>query len=249
MTCLHFHIGSQVSDIRATKEAVKEATRLYCHLKRRAPSLSVLDLGGGLGVDYDGTSSSSDWSLNYTLEGYCRDVVYGVKVVCDQERVDPPVLVTESGRAVLAYHAVTVVTPLKIIGRTPAAPPVVIGKDACYQVRELKSTLDELKPNNCRELVNDARALHVELITGLQARVRLARGPRGRRVALHRHLHQGAPDLGPERRVRRSSCARSRSSPRRASSATSRSSRACPTRGRSGRCSRCCRSRGSSTRP
>jgi arginine decarboxylase len=168
VTCLHFHIGSQVSDIRATKEAVKEATRLYCHLKRRAPSLSVLDLGGGLGVDYDGTSSSSDWSLNYTLEGYCRDVVYGVKVVCDQERADPPVLITESGRAVLAYHAVTVVTPLKIIGRTPAARPVVIGKDACYQVRELKSTLDELKPNNCRELVNDARALHVELITGFK---------------------------------------------------------------------------------
>ena len=106
---------------RATKEAVKEATRLYCHLKRRAPALTVMDLGGGLGVDYDGTSSASDWSLNYTLEGYCRDVVYGVKVVCDQERVDPPILLTESGRAVLAYHAVTVVTPLKIIGRTAAA--------------------------------------------------------------------------------------------------------------------------------
>jgi arginine decarboxylase len=168
VTCLHFHIGSQVSDIRATKEAVKEATRLYCHVKKRAPSLSTLDLGGGLGVDYDGTSSSSDWSLNYTLEGYCRDIVYGVKAVCDQERVDPPVLVTESGRAVLAYHAVTVVTPLKIIGRTPAAAPVTIGKDACYQVRELKSTLDELKPHNCRELVNDARALHVDLITGFK---------------------------------------------------------------------------------
>jgi arginine decarboxylase len=168
VACLHFHIGSQVSDIRATKEAVKEATRLYCHLKRRAPSLSILDLGGGLGVDYDGTSSASDWSLNYTLEAYCRDVVYGVKVVCDQEHVDPPVLVTESGRAVLAYHAVTVVTPLKIIGRTGAAAPVVVGKDACYQVRELKSTLDELKPGNCRELINDARALHTELIGGFK---------------------------------------------------------------------------------
>jgi arginine decarboxylase len=168
VTCLHFHIGSQVSDIKATKEAVKEATRLYCHLKRRAPALSILDLGGGLGVDYDGTSSATDWSLNYTLEGYCRDVVYGVKVVCDQERVDPPVLITESGRAVLAYHAVTVVTPLKIIGRTAAAPPVVIGKDACYQVRELKSTLEELKPSNCRELVNDARALNLELIGGFK---------------------------------------------------------------------------------
>jgi arginine decarboxylase len=168
VTCLHFHIGSQVSDIRATKEAVKEATRLYCHLKRRAPALTVMDLGGGLAVDYDGTSSASDWSLNYTLEGYCRDVVYGVKVVCDQERVDPPILLTESGRAVLAYHAVTVVTPLKIIGRTAAAAPVVISKDACYQVRELKSTLDELKPTNCRELMNDARALHTELITGFK---------------------------------------------------------------------------------
>ncbi len=168
VACLHFHIGSQICDIRAVKEAVKEATRLYCHVKRRAPSLYFLDLGGGLGVDYDGTSTSTDWSLNYTMEGYCRDAVYNVKMICDQEEVDPPILVTESGRSVLAYHAVTVVTPLKVIGRTPQAPPPVLPPEACHQVRELKSTLEELRKNNCRELINDGRALHAELISGFK---------------------------------------------------------------------------------
>ena len=171
----------------------------------------MLDLGGGLGVDYDGTSSSSDWSLNYTLEGYCRDVVYGVKVVCDQERMDPPVLVTESGRAVLAYHAVTIVTPLKIIGRTSAAPPVVIGKDACYQVRELKSTLDELKPTNCRELVNDCRALHAELITGFKLGF-VSLEDRAAGESLYTDICiKALADLGPERRLRRRAPRSSRS--------------------------------------
>lgn len=167
VTILHFHIGSQLCDIRATKEAVKEATRLFCHLKRRAPSLRVLDVGGGLAVDYDGTQTASDWSHNYTLEEYCRDIVYNVKTVCEQEEVEPPILCSESGRAILAYHAVHVVTPLKIIGRVKNDPPP-IAADACHQVLELRSTLEELRKNNCRELINDAKALYDELILGFK---------------------------------------------------------------------------------
>jgi arginine decarboxylase len=167
LNVLHFHIGSQLCDIRATKEAVKEATRLYCHLKRRAPSLTVLDVGGGLAVDYDGTRTASDWSHNYTLEEYCRDVVYNVKTICDQEETPPPILCSESGRAILAYHAVHVVTPLKIIGRVKTDPPPV-SQDASHQVLELRSTLDELRKNNCRELINDAKALYDELILGFK---------------------------------------------------------------------------------
>ncbi|HYC76848.1 MAG TPA: arginine decarboxylase, partial [Planctomycetota bacterium] len=96
-----------------------------------------------------------------------RDAVYNVKTVCEQEEVEPPILVSESGRAVLAYHAVHVVTPLKIIGRVKSDPPP-IASDACHQVRELKSALDEVRKNNCRELINDAKALHDELISGFK---------------------------------------------------------------------------------
>lgn len=165
--CLHFHVGSQISDILSIKEAVKEAARLYCHVKRRAPSLDILDMGGGLGVDYDGSNTASDWSRNYDLEEYCRDCVYNVSSVCEQEDVAPPLLVTESGRAVTAYHAVVVVSPLKVIGRKDG-DPVPMPEEPCHQVEDLVATLQDLKADNWRELVNDARSLHEELIQGFK---------------------------------------------------------------------------------
>lgn len=167
LRCLHFHIGSQISDILAVKEAVKEAVRLYCHIRKRAPGLSVLDMGGGLGVDYDGSGSNSNWSRNYSLEEYCRDCVYNVMSVCQQEDTPPPTLVSESGRAVTAYASVTVVAPLKIIGRTGPSN-VELGEDPCHQVEELKSTLQDLDEDNWRELVNDAKALHEEVLLGFK---------------------------------------------------------------------------------
>ncbi len=167
LKCLHFHIGSQISDILCIKEAVKEGARLFCHIKRRVPSLSILDMGGGLGVDYDGSSTSSDWSRNYSLEQYCRECVYSVLTVCRQEEVAPPMLVTESGRAIVAYGSLTVVSPLKIIGRTSPGE-VPIGPDSCHQVRELRSSLNEIKPENWREVVNDAKALNEEIQVGFK---------------------------------------------------------------------------------
>jgi arginine decarboxylase len=167
LTCVHFHIGSQINDILAIKEAVKEAARVYCHLRRRAPNLTVLDLGGGLGVDYDGSNTASDWSHNYTLEEYCRDCVWNVMSVCQQEDVPPPRLVNESGRAVTAFGTMVIVSPLKIIGRT-GQERVTIHDDACHQVEELSAALDEMTPDNWRELVNDARALKDEVVVGFK---------------------------------------------------------------------------------
>ncbi len=167
LQCLHFHVGSQINDILSIKEAVKEAARLYCHVRKRAPGLRVLDLGGGLGVDYDGSKTSSDWSRNYTLEEYCRDCVYNVLSVCEQEDVPPPVLVSESGRAVTAFATVVVVSPLKVIGRTSAAP-LDLHDGACHQVVDMRGSFDEMNRGNWRELVNDVRSLYDEVIAGFK---------------------------------------------------------------------------------
>ena len=167
LNCIHFHIGSQVNDILAIKEAVKEAARLYCHVKKRAPGLEILDLGGGLGVDYDGSSTSSDWSQNYTLEEYCRDCVWNVMSVCEQEDCSPPMLVSESGRAVAAFGTIAVVSPLKVIGR--AIDRVIkVPDDPCHQVEEMRASLSDMTRENWRELVNDARALSDEVIVGFK---------------------------------------------------------------------------------
>ncbi|MEX2614847.1 MAG: biosynthetic arginine decarboxylase [Alphaproteobacteria bacterium] len=110
---LHFHIGSQLSDIRFVENAVQEATRIYARLRKRGIPLQYLDIGGGLGVDYDGSRSSGDSSMNYTLGEYASSVVYSVKQICDLEEVDHPNLVSESGRAVVAHHSCVII---KVIG-------------------------------------------------------------------------------------------------------------------------------------
>ncbi|NRA96005.1 MAG: hypothetical protein HRU14_07320, partial [Planctomycetes bacterium] len=98
---------------------------------------------------------------------YCRDCVWNVTSVCEQEDVPPPILVSESGRAVTAFATMVVVSPLKIIGRTASAR-VEVHEDACHQVVELRASLDEMKAGNWRELVNDARSLSDEVILGFK---------------------------------------------------------------------------------
>jgi arginine decarboxylase len=105
---LHCHIGSQIFDIRTVKYAVSELARLYVELVKLGAPMGLLDLGGGLGVDYDGSQSPSESSVNYTLEQYAEDIIYRVKAVCDDEGVPHPDLITESGRALVAHSGVLV---------------------------------------------------------------------------------------------------------------------------------------------
>ena len=106
---LHFHIGSQVPDILTVKKAVQEATRFYAKLYKMGFQIEYLDVGGGLGVDYDGSRSAFDSSTNYTLQEYTNDIVYYIADVCNAEKVPHPTIVSESGRAIVAHHSVLIV--------------------------------------------------------------------------------------------------------------------------------------------
>jgi len=106
---VHFHIGSQVPNILTIKNAVAEAARFYCELHKMGFGMQFLDVGGGLGVDYDGSRTNYESSMNYSMEEYARDIVFNVKNICQQAEIPEPTLVTESGRAVVAPHSILVI--------------------------------------------------------------------------------------------------------------------------------------------
>src|ERR1700735_864352 len=113
---LHFHLGSQITNIRQIKAAVMEASRVYVELKRAGAGLTYMDVGGGLGIDYDGSQTDFESSVNYTLQEYANDVVYHIQNVCDEAEVAHPIIVSESGRAIAAYHSVLVFNVVGVSG-------------------------------------------------------------------------------------------------------------------------------------
>src|ERR1051325_11267354 len=115
---IHFHVGSQVPDISTIKRAVREAARYYSKIAKLGHELEYLDVGGGLGVDYDGSRSTFDSSTNYSLQEYVNDVVWNIMDVCDSEGVAHPAIVSEGGRAIVAHHSVLVVEAFSSIEKT-----------------------------------------------------------------------------------------------------------------------------------
>ncbi len=111
---LHFHLGSQITNIRSVKEAVNELARLYVQLSQAGAGLKYIDIGGGLGVDYDGSQTNYESSVNYTISEYASDVVYRIGAVCDEAGVEHPTIVSESGRAMVAYHSALVFNVLGV---------------------------------------------------------------------------------------------------------------------------------------
>jgi arginine decarboxylase len=134
---VHFHIGSQIQDIMTLKQAVKEITRVYAKLCKMGLGIRYIDVGGGLGINYDSPESGLEQSINYTLQEYVNGVVYTIKEICDIEEVPHPVIVSESGRALTAHHSMLVVGVLSTSKKNiPDEIPEVTEKDEPV-VREL----------------------------------------------------------------------------------------------------------------
>ena len=155
---LHFHVGSQVGNIRQLKAAILEASRIYVDLYRRGAGLRYLDVGGGLGVDYDGSQSDTASSMNYTVQEYANDVVFHVQTVCDEASVPHPQLMSESGRAVAAHHSVLVMETLGVTSQgNVQAIPTQVPDHYEKPVLDLWMTYSELTPSNIRESYHDAQ--------------------------------------------------------------------------------------------
>jgi arginine decarboxylase len=153
---LHFHIGSQVPDILTVKRAVQEAARYYSKLYKMGFPIEFLDVGGGLGVDYDGSRSAFDSSTNYTLQEYANDIVYYVADVCNAEKVPHPNLISESGRAVVAHHSVLIVEVFGAIGKVRAGDALPFGENEHPLVKELLDIKKNLPKLNKLEAYHDA---------------------------------------------------------------------------------------------
>ncbi len=139
---LHFHLGSQISDIQILKQAVKEITQVYAQLHRRGVAVKFLDVGGGLGVNYDVGYSSDDPGIGYSLQEYANAVVYSVQEVCEQQEVPSPALVSESGRALVAHHSVLVVEVLGAYTKDRIEDGFTVGDDDHAIVQRLFETLE-----------------------------------------------------------------------------------------------------------
>jgi arginine decarboxylase len=153
---IHFHIGSQVPDILTVKKAVQEATRYYAKLYKMGFEIAYLDVGGGLGVDYDGSRSAFDSSTNYTLQEYTNDIVYYVADVCNAEKVPHPELVSESGRAIVAHHSVLIVEVFGAIEKIRPGVSFTYGENEHPLVRELLDIQKNLGKLNKLEAFHDA---------------------------------------------------------------------------------------------
>ncbi len=154
---LHFHLGSQITNIRQIKAAVIEAARVYVELKRAGAGLNFMDVGGGLGIDYDGSQTDFESSVNYTLQEYANDVVHHIQNVCDEAEVAHPVIISESGRAVAAYHSVLVFNVLGVTGFGDSDALPEIPDDVEQPLIDLQETLKGLSNKNLLESFHDAQ--------------------------------------------------------------------------------------------
>jgi len=140
---LHFHIGSQVSAIRSFKAALAEASRIFVELHKLGAPMKWLDVGGGLGVDYDGSSTNFESSVNYSVQEYAYDVVAHIQSACDQAGVPHPDIITESGRAMVAHHAILVFDVLGVSKHPTGEGPLEVTEDDPQVLRELAEMLSD----------------------------------------------------------------------------------------------------------
>jgi arginine decarboxylase len=154
---LHFHLGSQIPNIRIVKGALNEAARVYVELVQSGAGLRYMDVGGGLGVDYDGSQTNFESSVNYTLQEYANDVVYHLQTVCDEAKVPHPTIISESGRAIVAHHSLLVFNVLGASGFGNEDVPSAPTPDMEQPLVDLIETYSNLSTRNALESYHDAQ--------------------------------------------------------------------------------------------
>ena len=170
LSMLHFHIGSQITAIKRFKEALKEAARVYAKIIKMGYTPSYLNIGGGVGVDYDGSQTSSESSANYSLQEFANDAVYVISEVCKNEAVTEPNIVSESGRVIAAYHSVVVTDIREVQGEEKLANIKDFeissqSKESGQHLKELFYVLKNMTPKNFVEFYHDAVEHHEDLYT------------------------------------------------------------------------------------
>jgi arginine decarboxylase len=153
---IHFHLGSQITNIRSIKNALTEAGRVYTEVARVGAGVRYIDVGGGLGIDYDGSQTDFESSVNYTLQEYANDVIFRIKSVCDESGVPHPTIISESGRAVVAYHSLLVFDVLGVSNFDRYQAPAEIPSDAPQPITDLFSIHRDLNKKNFLESYHDA---------------------------------------------------------------------------------------------
>jgi len=159
---IHFHLGSQITNIRRIKSSLKEVGRFYAELMRAGCNIQYIDVGGGLGVDYDGTRSTFHSSTNYTVQEYANDVVYHLLEVCEAENLPHPHIISESGRAMTAYHSILVANVVDVTSFPEWNSAITLDENAPEVVREIHDVLEATSNKNLTESWHDAVHLKEE---------------------------------------------------------------------------------------
>ncbi|MGE0439493.1 MAG: biosynthetic arginine decarboxylase, partial [Gemmatimonadales bacterium] len=154
---LHFHLGSQITDIRYVKGALEEIGRFYVEIREMGFDLSHVDVGGGLGVDYEGSRTTRPASVNYTPREYANDIIYGLGTICREQNMPMPNIISESGRALTAHHALLLVNVTDVEAQSvPTVPP--LRADSHRALVELHENLESLSVERVDEIFHDALA-------------------------------------------------------------------------------------------
>ncbi len=161
---LHYHIGSQISSIAVIKDAIREASQIYVELSKLGAAMQYLDVGGGLGVDYDGSKTNFYASKNYNMQNYANDIVAEVKEACQERKVQMPTLISESGRAIASHQSVLV---FDVLGSSEAilTQPSAASDNEHLIIRNLYETYQSIRPDNYQEMYHDATQFKDEAIS------------------------------------------------------------------------------------
>jgi len=195
LNLFHFHIGSQIPDIRDFKESINEGVRIYCDLKKLGAPIEFFDVGGGVGINYDGSRSNCPSSTNYTLKDYVADVVYILKDICDETKTEHPHIVTETGRAISAHHSCVITNVFGSVEMNAHTKVNTTQDDDDHLLlKNMKALHRDLNVSNYQDIFNDASIYKEEAISAFKLGI-ISLVVRSKIENLHSNLCQQIIDM------------------------------------------------------